>query len=324
MRRVFLKLCLAHLLAAWAVAAEAQSSDWPSRPVKMVVPFAAGGNTDIVARIVAQDFSAAFGQPFVVENRAGAAGVLAAEAVARASPDGYTLLMATQPQIAIVPTMTKTGYDPVKDFVPISNIGTNPFVLVVRAGLPVNSVSEFVDYVRANPNKLTYVATGAGSVNHLTMALVLKRAGLSMTPVMYKGGPPGLNDVIGGRVDAYFAGVSVVAPHAASGELKLLAVSGDTRVLQLPQVPTLAESGFPGFKVLLWTGLFAPTGTASDTVDRIAAEVARMEKEPGPADRLKRNGIDLVGDTPKEFAAMIGQDIAFWTQALDTVGLRGQ
>jgi tripartite-type tricarboxylate transporter receptor subunit TctC len=294
---------------------------WPSRPVKIVVPFGAGGNTDIIARIVAQDFTSAFGESFFVENRPGAAGVLAAEAVARAPADGLTLLMATQPQISIVPTMTRTTYDPIKDFAPISVIGTNPFVLVVRTGLPVSTVTEFVEYVRHNPNKLTYVATGVGSVNHLTMALLLKRAGLAMTPVMYKGGPAGLTDVIAGRVDAYFAGVSVVAPHATTGELKLLAVTSNTRARQIPQVPTLAESGFPGFNVLLWTGLLAPAGTPPETVDRIAKEVARMVKDPVPAERLEQNGVDLLGSDPREFAAMIVEDTAFWKEALQGVGL---
>lgn len=317
--------CLAlALLLGLASVSKAEPDVWPNRPVKIVVPFGAGGNTDIIARIVAQDFTGAFGQPFVVENRPGAAGIIAAEAVARAPADGYTLLMATQPQISIGPTMTKTAYDPVKDFVPITVIGTNPFVLVVRPGFPVSTVAEFVEYVRGSPNKLTYVATGVGSVNHLTMALLLKRAGLTMTPVMYKGGPAGLTDVIAGHVDAYFAGVSVVAPHAASGDLKLLAVTGDRRAQQFPQIPTLAESGFPGFKVLLWTGLLAPAGTAQDTVDRIAKEVARMVKDPASAQRLERNGVDLLGSTPTEFAWMIAEDTAFWAEALTIAGLHAK
>ena len=312
------------LLALLTSASLADTGPWPNRPVKIVVPFGAGGNTDIIARIVAQDFTDVFGQPFVVENRPGAAGVLAAEAVARAPADGYTLLMATQPQISIVPAMSKAPYDPVKDFVPISNIGTNPFVLVVRPGLPVASVAEFVEYVRARPGRLTYVATGVGSVNHLTMELLLKRAGLSMTPVMYKGGPAGLTDVIADRVDAYFAGVSVVAPHAATGDLKLLAVTGDVRAKQIPNIPTLAESGFPGFKVLLWTGLLAPAGTSRNTVDRIAKEVARLVRDPASADRLEQNGVDLLGNTPREFAAMIAEDAAFWGEALTAAGLRAK
>jgi tripartite-type tricarboxylate transporter receptor subunit TctC len=299
----------------------AQSQVWPSRPVKLVIPFGAGGNTDIVARIVAQDLGGAFGQPFIVENRPGAAGALGAEIVARATPDGYTLLMATQPQIAIIPAMTKAAYDPVKDFVPISNIGTNPFVLVVRPGIPANTVADFVSYVRANPNKLTYVATGVGSVNHLAMELLLRRAGLTMMPVMYKGGPTGLTDIIGGRVDAYLASISVVAPHADTGELKLLAVTSDRRVSQLPNVPTLAESGFPGFKVLLWTGLFAPAGTAAGTVDRIAGEIARMARDPAAVQRLGANGIDVIGNDPQSFGAMIAEDISFWAEAVRSAGL---
>jgi tripartite-type tricarboxylate transporter receptor subunit TctC len=315
------QMCLAFALLV-TLATASQADTWPSRPVKIVVPFGPGGNTDIVARIVAQDFSSAFGQQFVVENRPGAAGALGAEAVARAPADGYTLLMATQPQIAIVPGMTKTAYDPVKDFVPISNIGTNPFVLVVRSGLPVNTVAEFVDYVRRNPDKLTYVATGIGSVNHLAMALLLNRASLDMTPVMYKGGPGGITDVIAGNVDAYLASVSLAAPHAAGGALKLLAVTGDTRAPQIPQVPTMIESGFAGFKVLLWTGLLAPAGTAQSTVDRLAAEVAHMARDPATAQRLAVNGIDIVGNDPKAFAAMIADDIAFWGEALRVTGLR--
>jgi tripartite-type tricarboxylate transporter receptor subunit TctC len=299
----------------------AQSQVWPSRPVKLVVPFGAGGNTDIVARIVAQNLGAALGQPFVVENRPGAAGALGAEIVARATADGYTLLMATQPQIAIIPAMTKAAYDPVKDFVPISNIGTNPFVLVVRPGIPANTVAEFVGYVRANPNKLAYVATGVGSVNHLAMELLLSRAGLTMMPVMYKGGPTGLTDVIGGRVDAYLVSISLVAPHADTGELRLLAVTDDRRVPQLPNVPTLAESGFPGFKILLWTGLFAPAGTAAGTVDRIAAEIARMARDPAVAQRLAANGVDVIGNDPQSFGATIAEDIRFWAEAVRIAGL---
>ena len=317
------QLSCAALLASvmLATSVTAQSEVWPARPVKIVVPFGAGGNTDIVARIVAQNLGGAFGQNFVVENRPGAAGALGAEAVARAPADGYMLLMATQPQIAILPAMTKVAYDPVKDFVPISNIGTNPFVLVVRPGIPANTVAEFVAYVRASPNKLTYVATGVGSVNHLTMELLLHRAGLTMTPVIYKGGPAGLTDVIGGRVDAYLASVSIVAPHAGTGEIKLLAITGDRRVPQFPNVPTLAESGFPGFKVLLWTGLFAPAGTASATVDQLAAEVARMSHDPVVVQRLAGNGVDVVGNAPQSFAATIAEEIPFWEEAVRIAGV---
>jgi tripartite-type tricarboxylate transporter receptor subunit TctC len=299
----------------------AQSEGWPQRPVRILVPFGAGGNTDIITRIMAQHLGEVFGQQFVVETRPGAAGAIAAEAVARAPADGYTLLMATLPQIAIVPAMTKTPYDPVKDLVPISNIGTNPFVLIVHPSIPANNVAEFVEYARKKPDKLTYVAAGAGSLTHLAMVLFLKRAGIEMIPVMYKGGPMGLTDVIAGHVDAYFASLSVVVPHATSGALRLLAVSGDKRAPQIPDVPTLIESGFPGFKTLLWTGLMAPAGTPKDIINRIAEEVSRAVKDPKVAERLADNGVDALGNSPEEFAATIATDIALWAEAVKVAGV---
>ena len=308
-------------VALLALTQSAQSQAWPRKPVKIVVPFAAGGNTDIIARIVAQPLSEAFGQPFVVENRPGATGVIAAEAVARSSPDGHTLFMATLPQIAIVPAMIKAPYDAVKDFVPISNIGTNPSVLVVRPSLPASTLAEFTDYVRRHPGKLTYVAPGVGSLNHLSMVLFLKRTDLTMTPVMYKGGPAGLNDVVAGHVDAYFANLSVVVPHAATGALRLLAVTGENRARQIPHVATLAESGVPGLTSLLWTGLMAPAGTPGEIIDRIARAVSQAISDPRVAERLAGNGVDPLGNSPAEFAATIAQDIALWAEAIKIAGV---
>ena len=235
-----------------------------------------------------------------------------AEAVARAPADGYTLLMAAVSQIAIVPAMMKTSYDPVKDFAPISNIGTNPFVLVVHPSLPVNTVAELINYARRQPDKLTYASSGAGSMVHLSMALFLKRAKLEMIPVSYKGGAVPLADVIGGHVNAYFANLSVVVPYAKSGALRFLAVSSERRTPQLPDVPTLSESGFPGFKSLTWNGLLAPAGTPKDIIVRVAQEVSRAVKDPMIAARLANEGIDPLGNSPEEFATMIAADIAFW------------
>jgi len=295
---------------------------WPSKPVKIIVPFGAGGNTDIVARIIAQPLSDVFGQQFVIDNRPGAAGALGADAVARAPADGYTLLMASLPQLAIVPAMSKTPYDPIRDFAPISNVGTNPFVLTVRGNPPISTVAEFIAYARQQPNKLTYVATGVGSLNHLTMALFLHRAGFQMIPVMYKGGPVGLTDLIGGHVDAYFASLSHVAPHATNAALRFLAITSEQRAPQLPAVPTFAEAGFPGFSSVLWTGLLAPTGTPKEIVQRIAAETSRLVKDPSVRERLAGNGIDPLGNTPAEFAAMIAADVAFWAEAVKVTGVQ--
>jgi tripartite-type tricarboxylate transporter receptor subunit TctC len=298
----------------------ARSQGWPQRPVRIVVPFAAGGNSDIIARTIAQPLSEAFGQQFFIENRTGAAGVIAAEAVARAPADGYTLFMATSSQIAILPAMTKLPYDPVKDFAPISIIGTTPYVLAVHAGMPVNTLREFIDYVRARPNQLAYATSGLGSVTHLAMVLFLKRTGLDMIPVAYRGGVA-MNDIVAGHIPTYFTNLSAAVPYAAGEGVRLLAVSTEKRAPQIPQVPTFDESGFPGFKILTWNGLMAPAGTPKEIIGRIAGEVARVMHDPKLAERFASNGVDPLGNTPEEFAATIRTDIELWAEAVKVAGV---
>jgi tripartite-type tricarboxylate transporter receptor subunit TctC len=310
------------VLAALGSTEPAQSQGWPQKPVKIIIPFAPGGNTDGIARIVAQRLGDAFAQQFIVENRPGAGGALAAEAVARSPADGYTLFLTSVSVLAILPAMTRTSYDPVKDFVPISNIGTNPNVLVTHPGFPAKSVAEFVDYVRAQPQKLSYVASSLGSLAHLSMALFLKRAGLEMIPVSYKGGAVPLTDVIAGHVPTYFPPISDVLPHRTSGALRLLAVSSEQRAPQIPDVPTLSESGFPGFKTQTWNGLLAPTGTPKEIIERIAREIARAVREPTFVERLASFGVDPLGNSPAEFAAMIAADIPFWAEAVKIAGVQ--
>jgi tripartite-type tricarboxylate transporter receptor subunit TctC len=301
----------------------AQSHDWPQRPVKILAPFAAGGNGDIISRIVAQRLSEVFGQPFVVEPRPGAGGAIAAEAVARAPPDGHTLFMGNTPVISIAPVAGKTPYHPERDFAPISAIGTNPLVFVVHPGIPARTLCEFVDHARRNPSKLTYAASGAGTLIYLSTMLFLKRAGIDMTQVNYRGGgAPPVSDVIAGHVDAYFANLSVVLPHATSGNLRLLAVSSERRVLRIPDVPTFIESGYPDLKIRTWNGLMAPTGTPKEVVRRIAEEVARAVKDPTIAARLGGVGVDPLGNDPEEFAAMIAADIGLWTEAVKIAGVQ--
>ena len=208
------------VLAVAGSISSARSQVWPQKPVKIVVPFAPGGNTDGIARLIAQPLGDAFGQQFVVENRPAAAGAIAAEAVARSSADGHMLLMGTPSQIAIIPLTTRTAYDPVKDFAPISVIGTNPYVLVVHPRIPANTLAEFVDYARGRPDKLDYVAPVFGGLSHLTTVLFLKRAGLEMTPVSYKGGAAPLADVIAGHVPIYFATLSEAMSQAKSGAIR--------------------------------------------------------------------------------------------------------
>ena len=318
------KVFLASLVVVAAVVAgePAWSQVWPQKPVRIVVPFAPGGNTDGIARLIAQPLGETFGQLFVVENRPGAAGAIAAEAVARAPADGHTLLMGTPSQIVIIPAMTKTPYDPVKDLAPISVVGTNPYVLVVHAGIPARTLAELAAYARRQPDKLAYAAPVFGGLSHLSMLLFLKRAGLEMTPVSYKGGAAPLADVVAGHVPIYFATLSEAVSQARGGAIRLLAVSSENRVPQIADVPTFAESGFPGFKVLTWNGLMAPAGVPKETIDRIAKEVSRAVKDAKFAERLAAFGIDPLGNTPVEFAAMIAADIAMWSEAIKIAGVQ--
>jgi tripartite-type tricarboxylate transporter receptor subunit TctC len=314
-------------LASWVLLAvlggvqQVRSQTWPQRPVRIVVPFAAGGNSDIMARTIAPPLSEAFGQQFFIENRGGGAGVLAAEAVARAPADGYTLFMATSSQIAILPAITKLSYDPEKDFAPISIIGTTPYVLAIHAGLPARTLGEFIDYIRGRPNQIAYATSGLGSVTHLAMALFLKRAGLEMIPVAYRAGVA-MNDIVAGYVPVYFTNLSAAVPYAAGEGVRLLAVSTEKRAPQIPQVPTLAESGFPGFKILTWNGLMAPAGTPKEIIDRIAKEVSHAIHDPKVAERFVSNGVDPLGNSPEKFAATIPADIELWAEAVRIAGVQ--
>ena len=309
------------ILAAFCANAQGQAQPWPARTVRIVVPYAAGGNSDVMARVVAQRLTEHFGQTFIVENRVGANGALAADTVARSPADGYTLLWAITPPMTIAPAMAKLSHDPIKDFTPISAVAINGFVLVVHKDFPPKTVAEFTAYVKAQKEKMSYAEGSTGSVTHLAMALFAKRAGLDMTNVSYRGNAPAMNDVIAGHLKTMFSNVSDALPHAASGSIRLLAVSTAKREVQAPDVPTVAESGFPGFNVVTWNGLVAPANTPRDIVDKIAAEIGRAVKDPQFAGRLKAAGADPLGNTPDEFAALIKADTATWADAVAVTGL---
>ncbi len=326
MRRIGLRagLGIASLVlaAALGLGGLACAEDWPQRPVRIIGPYAAGGNADVLARLTARWLSDAFGRQFVVENRVGGNGTIAAEAVARAPADGYTLLWAVVPPIAIQPALAKVPYDPVKDFAPISVIGTNPFVLVVNKNVPATSVGEFVAWVRGAPARLSYAEGAAGSLTHLAMALFLKRAGIEMTNVSYRGNAPALTDVVAGHLPTMFSNLSDALPHLASGEIRALAVSSDRRAPQLPNVPTVAESGYPGYRAITWNGLMAPAGTPKPIIEKIAAEMARATKDANFVGRLASLGADPLGNSPQEFAALIAADLKTWAEAAAGVKLQ--
>ena len=253
----------------------ASTHSWPQQPIKIVVGLAAGGLTDTITRIIAQPMSERLGQPMVIENRPGAAGTIAAEAVARGPADGYTLVMGNAPQMVIIPAIQPTRYDPVKDFAPISIVGSNPFVLCVNPRLPVHTLAEFIAYVRERPGQLSYGSGGIGNGTHLSMAYFLKLAGLDMIHVPYKGGAPAMADLVAGHVPAIFASSSDALPQAKAGAIRAIAVSSGERAAKIPEVPTISELGFPQFKTFTWNGLMAPAQTPHEIVHRIAAEVAR-------------------------------------------------
>jgi tripartite-type tricarboxylate transporter receptor subunit TctC len=297
------------------------AKDWPTRPISLMVPFAAGGNTDGIARLVGQYLGDKLGETFVVENRVGAGGMIAAGAMARAKPDGYNMMMAALPQFAILPVLNKTTYDPVKDFAPISNLASNPFCLVANPKFGPKTLKEFIAYVKARPGKLSYASGGTGSLSHLTMVLLLKRAGLDMVHVPYKGGAPAIVDVLGNQVPVYFGNLSEALPHA-DGKLIPLAVSGTKRSKKLPDVPTVAESGYPGFRSETWNGLVAPAGTPNAIIELVAREAKNAVADPEVLKKFDAYGVDPIGSTPTEFADIIAADIAQWHSAIKEAGIK--
>jgi tripartite-type tricarboxylate transporter receptor subunit TctC len=311
---------LATLLVSSGIA-HAQS--WPQRPVKLLVPFAAGGNIDVMGRLAASRLSEAFSQQFVVENRVGGNGAIATEAVARAAPDGLTLLWTSTSVIAIFPAIAKVGYDPVKDLAPISLFSVAPQVLIVNPKFPANNVAEFVAHVKAQKEKMAYAGGGGpGSASNLIMSIFLKRAGLEMTNVSYRGTAPALTDLIAGHIPTMFVPISEALPQARAGHIRMLAVSSATRSREAPEVPSLAEQGFPGFHMVSWTGLTAPAGTPKDIVDRMAGELGRALKDPQFVEHIQKAGGEPAADaSPASFADFMGKEIALWGEAVKIAGV---
>lgn len=318
----FVRTLLALVSAAsWLAAPEAvHAQDWPQRPIKIVVPYAPGGNTDAIARITAERLTTALGQPVLVENRAGAGGATAADFVAKSLPDGYTLFVAALSQFGPVPLTQKVNYDPLKDFTPIANIGANGFVIAVNPQLPVKDLKEFVDYVKARPGKLNYGSGGTGSLTHLAALLFLNRAGLDMVHVPYKGGAPALADTLSGQVQMYAGSPSELLQHAAGGKIKLLGITSDKRNAQLPNVSAITEL-YPGFKAMTWNGLVAPAALPAAITGRLAAEMQKLMKDAAFLDRLARLGLDPVPTTPASFAADIRTEYAMWRDLIKATGV---
>ena len=311
-------LCIA--VGCTLAASVLRAQTWPQRPVKVIVPYTAGGTTDTQARIISERLSVALGQQFIVENRVGAGGAIAAEFVAKSTADGYTLFFAGTTQFSTLPLVQKVNYDPLKDFAPISILGTNPLVLGVHISVPAKTLKEFIEYVKAHPGQLSYSSGGTGSTPHLSAALFASRAGLKMTHIPYKGAQA-VTDLVGGQVQVSFGNTSDMIQHSKSGQIKMLAVTGEKRMPQLPDLPAIAEF-YPGFRTIVWNGLLAPYLTPKAIIDRIAQEAARAARDPDIIERLNKMGIDALGNTPAEFAARIRSEAPLWRDAVNAAGIK--
>lgn len=307
------------LFAGWPALAQ----NYPDRSIKIVVPFPAGGPTDVAARLVAQNISASLGQPVVIENRAGAGGTLGAKAVASAEPDGYTLLFGSTSSLAIAPAIYKTlDYDPVKDFAPIATVSDAPFILVTTSGFPATSLKELIAYAKANPGKMNYASAGNGTPPHLTGEMFKAATGTDIFHVPYKGGAPAVTDVIAGQVQMTFETTSVLLPLVKEGKLKALAVTSARRRPELPEIPSMIESGFPDFLSNSWTGVVAPAGTPANVVAKLNAAInAGLTSEATKASFAKL-GLDAKVGSPENFASLIVNEKKKWAGIVKLSGAR--
>jgi tripartite-type tricarboxylate transporter receptor subunit TctC len=301
----------------------AHAQAWPSKPIKWVVPFAPGGTTDILARTVGEKLAVALGVPVVVENKPGAGGGVGAEIVAKSPPDGYTIMGGTISTHAINASLyAKLPYDPVKDFEPITLIARLPNMLVVNPAVPANNVKELIALLKANPDKYTFASSGNGTSQHLSGELFKTMAGVEMQHVPYKGSPPALQDVVGGQVTMTFDNITTAWPLAKAGKLRALAVTTTKRSAIAPDVPTLAESGLPGFEVGSWQGVFAPAGTPKEIVRRLNAEIVKILGMPDVREKLTALGAEPVGNSPDEFSAMVKAEVVKWSEVVKKSGAK--
>jgi tripartite-type tricarboxylate transporter receptor subunit TctC len=320
-RNYFMVIRLLGFVIAVVLSPAALAQTYPSQPIKIIVPFTPGGTSDLLAREIGHSISADWGQPVVIENRPGAGGAIGTTEVARSAPDGYTLLMGSSAALAINPYIIKeTQYDPTKDFKPISLAAKIQNMLLVHPSIPVKTVSELLSYAKSH--NLIYASYGVGSSPHMSAELFEKMGDIQMTHVPFRGGPEGLTEVIAGRVNLVFDNLPTALPLAKSGRLTALAVSGNHRSALAPDVPTVAESGLPGFDVTTWYGLVAPAGVPDAIINKLSTEVAAILARPEVRDRLTAAGTEPQSMTPREFADFIAGEQAKWRKLIADVGLK--
>jgi tripartite-type tricarboxylate transporter receptor subunit TctC len=316
-------MALSCVTFAGAAAIPANAQSYPAKPVRMIVPFPAGGATDIVGRLIAQKLSEAFGQQVIVDNRGGAGGTIGSDIAAKSPPDGYTMLLGTSSTHAVAPSLySKLPYDPVKDFSPVTLAATATILLAVHPSLPVRSVKELISLAKRQPNALSFASSGNGGISHLVGEQFKSMAGIDMLHVPYKGDTPALVDLVSGQVHLMFGTAVSFLPYVKAGRLNAVAVTNPKRSPVVPNVPTVAESGLPGFEALQWFGVFVPAGTPKDVVSRLHGEIIKLLKFPDVRERLASLGAEVVGNSPEQFAAFQKADSAKWAKVVKQSGAK--
>ena len=297
-------------------------STYPTKPIRLINPFPPGGGATIMGRVIAQELTERLGQSVVFDNRGGAGGIIGMEIAARSAPDGYTLTMATASTVTIHPLLSKVPFDPVKDFAPVSHVSNVPLLLVVHPSVAAKSTKEFIALLKAQPGKLNFASSGKGTISHLAGELFKFNTGVNMVHVPYRGGGPALVDVLGGQVQINFANILSSLPHVKGGRLRGLAVTSAKRSSAITELPTVTESGLPGYEVVQWNGVLAPARVPAAIVARLNSEIERMLALPEMKSRLAADGADAAGGPPEKFAAFIRSDIDKWTKVIKAANVQ--
>jgi tripartite-type tricarboxylate transporter receptor subunit TctC len=309
------------LMFLFIAGGSAQAQTYPSKTVRLIVPFAAGGSTDIIGRVLAQKLAEAWGQQVIVDNRPGGSTVIGTDIVAKSAPDGHTLLVTPAPFTIVPSLLKKLPYDPARDFEPITLINTTPLVVVVNPGVPAKNIKELIALAKAKPGVMNFGSSGSGGSNHLAGELFNAMANVKIVHVPYKGNAPALADLIGGHVDIVFNGLTSALPFIKSGKLRALGVTSIRRTAALPDMPTLDEAGLKGFQAVAWNGLTGPARMPKDAVAKAADAVARIMKSPELVEQLKREGSDPVGSSTADYAAFLRDEIAKWKKVIERAGI---
>lgn len=312
---------LAMLVIACGVVPATSHAEYPEKPIRLIVPFVPGGAADLLGRYLSKELGADLGQPVVVENRAGAGGLIGIETGRAAAPDGYTLILISS-SYTVNPALYKLKFDTVNDITPIVQISRGPMLIVTSPAFPAKTIPELVAFARANPNKVNFASSGQGSVIHLANELFNKRFGLEMTHVPYKGGGNAQTDLMAGQVDIYFASTASAIPNVRAGKMRALGVTTPNRIAAMPEVPTVAESGLPGYEATMWYGIIGPKGLPPAVIDRINTAINRAIAPPQAREKLEADGAEPAGGSAAAFGTIIGNEIALWGQVVRDLGIR--